>query len=499
MDVDVVLSGGSVIDGTGSEAVRADVAITDGRITAVGADLDLAAPLRLDVTGLTVAPGFIDSHTHDDFALLVHPDMAFKVLGGVTTCIVGNCGMGAAPFGPAAATAAAFHPHADLEPWEGYAGYMDRLSERPPSVNAAVLMGHGTIRAAVLGGRADAPDDDELDRLCDHVREGMEAGCLGLSSGLIYDPGRHASTDELVALAAVVAAHGGLYTSHIRNEGDRLLAAVAEAIDVGRRASLPVVISHLKAAGRANWGRVRDALAMIDEAVVAEGLAVAADQYPYTAGSTVLAALVGQGSFERDDGGLGRTDPQDVVLSSAPDTPERVGRTIAELAAQLGVEPAEAARRQVADDARTTVVLHTMSDDDVRTVMAHPGVMIGSDGVPTLDANPHPRLYGSFARVLGRYARDEGVLPFPEAVHRMTGRTAEVFGLADRGRVAVGMAADLTVLDRQRVIDRGTYEDPHVPPVGIVHVFVGGELVVRDGVHTGARPGRVLRRATASR
>jgi N-acyl-D-amino-acid deacylase len=467
--------------------------VADGQIAAVGPDLDVTAGQRLDASGLTVTPGFIDTHTHDDFALLVHPDMAFKVLGGVTTCVVGNCGMGAAPFAPASSMFHALHPRARVAGWDGYAGYLDRLEAEPASVNAAVLIGHGTVRAAVMGARPSAPTDDQAERLARIVEEGMAAGCLGLSTGLIYEPGSFAATEELVALASVAGAAGGIYASHIRNEGDRLLESVAEAVDIGRLAGVPVVISHLKATGRANWGRVAEALAMID-AANAEGLAVAADQYPYTAGSTVLSALVAQGSFEGDGGGLGRTDPEAVVLASAPGTPERVGLTVADLAARLGVDPADAARRQLADEPGTTVVLHSMSEDDVRTVLAHPGVMIGSDGLPTLDGKPHPRLFGTFARVLGRYARDEGVLAVEEAVHRMTGRPAAVFGFSDRGRVAPGLVADLTVFDAGRIIDRGTYDEPMVPPAGIAHVLVGGVPVVRDGAHTGARPGRVLRR-----
>jgi N-acyl-D-amino-acid deacylase len=491
VDVDLLLTGVSSSTGRAHRPAPPTSPSADGRIVAVAPHLDLTATERLDISGLAISPGFIDAHTHDDFALLVHPDMAFKVLGGVTTCIVGNCGMGAAPFGPASTMAATFHPGAELQPWDGYAGYLDRLTERPASVNAAVLIGHGTVRADVMGNDPSPPDDRQLDRLRELVAEGMAAGCIGMSTGLVYEPGSHAGTDELVALAQVVGSVGGLYTSHIRNEGDRLLESIAEAIEVGRRAAVPVVISHLKAIGAGNWGRVVDALALI-EAANAEGVQVAADQYPYTAGSTVLAALVTQGSFDSGEGGLGHTDPAMVVIASAPATPEREGLTIAHLAEHFGTGPGAAARRQLDDDPRTTVVLHTMSEDDVRTVLAHDGIMIGSDGLPTLEGTPHPRLYGTFARVLGRYARDEGVLSLEAAVHRMTGRTAEVFGLTDRGLVAPGRVADLTVFDPARILDLGTYEAPHAPPRGIAHVLVAGTPVVRNGAHTGARPGRVL-------
>ena len=489
---DLVIQGATLYDGTGAAGRRADVAVRGDRIAAVEATLDPAGAATLDAQGLAVAPGFLDVHTHDDFAVVLHPEMGFKVQGGVTTVVVGNCGMGAAPQAQARGFAAAFHPGLQLPEWDGYAGYLDHLDAAPASCNVAALVGHGAVRAAVLGGEARAPSDAELDRMRAIVREGVDAGCVGFSTGLIYEPGKHAQADEIVALAREFAASGGLYATHMRDEGAGLLDSVRESIAIGERAGVPVQISHHKASGRENWGKVRESLRLIEDAR-ARGLDVTADQYPYTAGSTVLAAVL---SFLEDGGGIGRGRPEDIQLASAPQHPEWEGKTIAALAAAWALSPIDAARRVLdAEGIAATVILHVMCEDDVRTVLRHPTTMIGSDGLPTLHGKPHPRLYGTFARVLGTYARDEHVLPLETAVHRMTGFPARKFGFEGRGELRPGAFADLVVFDPARIADIATYEDPHQPPAGIAHVFVNGAQVVRDGTHTGARPGRTLRRS----
>ena len=489
---DLVIRGATLYDGTGAAGRRADVAVRADRIAAVEPTLDPAGATTLDAQGLAIAPGFLDVHTHDDFAVVLVPKMGFKVQGGVTTVVVGNCGMGAAPLAQARGFAAAFHPGQALPEWDGYRGYLDHLDAAPASCNVAALVGHGVVRAAVMGGEARAPSDAELNRMRALVQEGVAAGCVGFSTGLIYDPGKHAKTDELVALAQEFAATGGLYATHMRDEGMGLLDSVRESIEIGERAGVPVQISHHKASGRASWGKVRASLQLI-EAARARGLDVTADQYPYTAASTVLAAVL---SYLEGGGGIGSGRPEDIQLSSAPQHPEWEGKTIAALATAWELSAIDAARRVLdAEGMGATVVMHVMCEDDVRTVMRHPTTMIGSDGLPTLHGKPHPRLYGTFARVLGNYARDEGVLSLAEAVHRMTGFPARKFGIEDRGEVRTGAFADLVVFDPARVADIATYEDPQQPPAGIPHVFVNGRHVVRDGAHTGARPGRTLRRS----
>jgi N-acyl-D-aspartate/D-glutamate deacylase len=488
---DLVIHGAALHDGSGAPPVCADLAVRGDRIAAIGPDLPGGAA-RVDGSGLALAPGFVDVHTHDDFAAVLYPEMGFKVQGGVTSVVVGNCGMGAAPWPQATAYAAAFHPGRTLPRWDGYAGYLARLDAEPASCNVAALVGLGAVRAAVLGGEARAPSARELDAMRALVREGVEAGCAGVSSGLIYEPGKHAQLEELAALASEARANGGLYATHMRDEGAGLLDSVREAIAVGERAGVPVQISHHKAAGRESWGLVRESLALID-AARARGLDVSADQYPYTAASTVLAAVVSYfaGTGER---GVGRGGPDEVVLSSAPKNPAWEGRSIASLAAEWGVPPLAAAQRVLdAEGFGASVVIHNMSEDDVRTVLRHPSTMIGSDGLPMLHAKPHPRLYGTFARVLGSYVREQGVLPLEEAVHRMTGLSAARFGLADRGLLREGCFADLVLFDPAAIADVATYADPHHPPVGIERVYVNGSEVVRAGAHTGARPGRTLR------
>jgi dihydroorotase/N-acyl-D-amino-acid deacylase len=330
-----------------------------------------------------------------------------------------------------------------------------------------------------------------MGRMKELLEEALAAGAIGLSTGLIYPPGAFAATEELIELCRVVAHHGGIYASHIRDEGSRLLEAVEEAIRIGREAGVPVQISHHKASGRDAWGLVRASLGMIDRAR-ARGLDVTADQYPYTAGSTVLAAVVA--NADRFGGG----GEVEVVIASAPGHPAWEGRSLAELGREWGVAPLEAAARVLdAEGIAATVIMHGMDEQDVQTVMRHPSTMIGSDGIPTLHGKPHPRLYGSFARVLGHYARDLGLLSMHEAVHRMTGFPARKFGLTDRGVVREGAAADLVLFDPARIADVASYADPHHPPAGIAHVFVNGSAVVRDGAHTGARPGRALRRGAA--
>jgi N-acyl-D-amino-acid deacylase len=479
-----------VLDGTGSPGVRRDVAVLRDRIARVADSGSLTpndARAVIDGRRLALAPGFIDVHTHDDFALLLHPEMGFKVLGGVTTCIVGNCGMGAAPFRQPPLFALLFHLEGLPGTWEGYAGYSERLEDAPPSVNVGFLVGHGSIRAGAMGGAKRAPNPAEMDAMRALLREGLEAGALGYSSGLVYEPGRNAATDELVELARELVPFSGLYATHMRDESTRLLDSVREAIEIGEHAGVPVQISHHKASGRDAWGLVRESIRVIDDARL-RGVDVHTDQYPYTAGSTVLSALLNAGAFGRFLGAA-------VVIASSPARPDREGRSIADIARELGLPELEGAQRIAADDPATTIVGHSMCEEDVQTVMRHSVTMIGSDGIPTLGRKPHPRLWGTFARILGRYVRELGVLRLEEAVHRMTGLPAKKFGLEDRGVVREGALADLVLFDPAVVVDRGTFENPEVPPIGVTHVLVNGTFVVRDGAHTGARPGRVLQRS----
>jgi N-acyl-D-amino-acid deacylase len=494
---DLVIRGGVVHDGSGAPGVAADVALRGDRIAAVGTIPDRGLH-EIDAPGLAVAPGFIDVHSHDDFAVLLEPEMPFKVMQGVTTDIVGNCGSGVAPFEAGLIRFRRMHPEANPKPWDGFAGYLERVAEARPSCNVAVLMGQGSLRRGAMGLAERPPTAAELDRMRAWVREGVQAGAVGLSTGLIYEPGRYAGTDEIIALARELGGPaGGLYATHMRNEADGLLDAVREAIRVGEESDVPVQISHHKASGRRNWGRVRDSLRLIDDAR-ARGLDVTADQYPYTAGSTSLHAVAQNGALRSDSpGGIGTVSPVDVLIAAAPSHPQWEGQTLDALARAHGASAEDTVARILAAEGESCfVIVFMMDESDIKTVMAHPTTMIGSDGVPAGN-KPHPRLYGCFPRILGHYVRDEKVLDLPTAIHRMTGMPARKFQLADRGEIRPGAFADLVIFDPATIGDAATYEDPRRFPTGIRSVFVNGVAVAEDGHHTGARPGRALRRARA--
>jgi N-acyl-D-amino-acid deacylase len=493
---DVLICNATVYDGNNNPPVTADVALRGDRIAAVGPQLGKQAATVFDATGLALAPGFVDVHSHDDLSVFLTPEMDFKVMQGVTTDVVGNCGMGAAPYQAAGLFFRLLYPDANLPEWDGYAGYLQAIEQSPPSLNVAALVGHNTLRLAAMGNAQRAPTAGEMAQMRDALREGLGAGAFGLSTGLIYEPGRYAQTEEVIELAREVGPAGGLYTTHMRNEASGLLEAVREALRIGEESGTPVQISHHKAGGKENWGRVRDSLRLLEEAQ-ARGIDATADQYPYTSGSTVLAAVIQNNALNErgTQGGIGRVAPKDLLFASTPHHAEYEGKTLQDLCERFGL-PAEAAAQRVleAEGMGAVVVLEMMDEADVRTVMRHPTTMIGSDGVPAAGAKPHPRLYGTFPRVLGRYARMEGLLPLEEAVYRMTGFPAAKFRLRERGLVRTGFYADLVVFDPAKIVDTGTYADPRQYPTGIHHVFVNGVPVMRDGRHTGARPGRALRR-----
>lgn len=493
--VDVLIRGAQVFDGNGNQPQLADVAIESDRIADVGSLDSVSGRIELDGHGFALAPGFIDVHTHDDFAALAHRDMGFKSRGGVTTCVVGNCGFGAAPFAAAVEMLGALTPGLSFPHYEGHAGYAGLLEQFPPGINIGVLAGHGTFRKAVTGYDARDPSDTEMKSMKSLLHEALDAGVLGMSSGLIYEPGRHAKTCELVELANEMRGTGALYATHMRDEGEHLLDSVREAISIGAQAGIPVQISHHKASGRANWGLVKDSIKLI-EAAQGRGENVHADQYPYTAGSTSLKAVLDNGVFRVGAaGGFASIEPADVLIATAPDHSHWEGKTIADLTASLNMSPLDTCNTIVAASPGTTVVLHMMSEEDVQFVLKHPSTMIGSDGIPTLNGRPHPRLFNSFARVIGHYARDTNLFDMATAIYRMTGLSADKFGLADRGRIAAGNIADLVLFDPNVIVDKGTFEEPNQYPIGIKDVFVNGVAAVSEYQLSSNLAGRVLRRA----
>ena len=479
---DIKIINAHIIDGTGAPMVMGDIALKDGRITALGKVGDIAADHVIDATGLVVTPGFIDCHTHDDRALLDDPDMHCKVSQGVTTVVGGNCGVSLAPFVPAddweMPVPMALLGRKDQYRFPEFSDYVRAFEKATPALNGAMLCGHNTLRAEAMQGDVSRPaDENELTRMRARLSHALDAGAIGVSSGLMYPAGFEAPTAEVAAMAEVAGAKGGLYATHLRNEADKLVQSIEEAAEIGRAGMLPVVLSHHKVTGRSNWGGTKVSLRRIEQ--LAEGQTIHFDVYPYIASATALMA--------------GRIGEAEKVLIVASDKhPKTAGWYLHDIAEEWGMTQVEAAEELMPAQA----IYFAMHEDDVRRVLQHPRAMIGSDGIPGTDA-PHPRLWGSFPRVLGYYSRDEHLFSLETAVHKMTGLTAQVFGFKDRGVLAVGATADITMFDAATVLDRATFEEPTTPADGIRHVIVGGDIVLEDGRRTPARPGRMVRRSAA--
>ena len=486
MAVDLTVRNAVVVDGTGAPAFPADVAVDAGRIVAVG-----NAPggrVEVDARGKVLAPGFVDTHTHDDGALLAHPHLRFKLAQGCTTLVVGNCGF--SPY-PASGAAGGLWGREAAE-IEDLAAFREAVHAARPACNAVALVGHNALRTAAVGEERRPPTGAEQARMRGWVEAAMAQGACGMSTGLIYRPGRWADTEEVVDLAGPVGAAGGVYATHMRNEGDRLLVAVEEALRIGRESGCGVHISHHKAAGRPNWGRVAASLALVDEANAA-GADVTLDVYPYTAGS---GRMIEYFDLERPDADLAAV----IRLASCPAFPAYEGRMLVDVAGETGEElPALVRRILTAPRGDRTICIHfIIAEADIETNLRHPRMMIGSDGIPDLAGRPHPRLYGTMPRVLGEYVRERAVLPLEEAVRRMTSLSCERFGLAERGTVAEGAWADLVVFDATTVRDTATYDDPQQEPEGIDLVVVNGQVAYDHGRHTGVGAGRLLRYRDAS-
>jgi N-acyl-D-amino-acid deacylase len=526
---DILIRGGLLFDGSGGAPTCGDLAIRAGRIAAIGGDLDGAASRVIDADGLAVAPGFIDIKTHSDFTLPINPRAESKVRQGVTTEIIGHCGFSVAPALPGKVELLRDYlsPSAPWLPFRETT-FRDYLDGFPAAaVNAGMLVGHNTLRLMVMGMAERAPTPQELEAMIALLEEALDAGALGLSSGLFTAPGSYARPDEMTALCRVVKRYDAGYFTHIRDESSKVLEAVEEAIDIAETCGVHVEIVHLKCSGMDNWGKAQRALDMIARAK-ARGLDVDCDSYPYAAGSNPLKNLLPQwvqaggvaamlerlrdkatrerlrADIERDGlNNWGRIPSWDCVrISISPHLPQHAGTTIGALAAERGEDPIDTvADYLVADKGATRVLVTSISEDDIRAIVASPLALVGSDGncVATYgtvsQGLPHPRFYGTFPRVIGHYVGELGLIPLELAVHKMTGATAQALKLRDRGLLRKGYRADVTIFDPADFRDRATYADPHQYPSGSrTTVIVNGAIVVADAAHTGALPGRVLRR-----
>jgi N-acyl-D-amino-acid deacylase len=491
MNKKYLLKNATIYDGTGSNPFNGNVLIDDGKIVEVG-NIDNVDAEIIDINGKALAPGFIDMHSHDDVAMFVYPDMDFKLMQGVTTNVNGNCGSGVIPH--SAADIVNWYPNLEGVPeWSSYGEYSELVNKSKTSVHSAFLVGHGPIRKATTGNEERMPTKSEFDTMKAWIKEGMEEGAVGMSTGLIYEPGRYSNTEELIELTKTISPYNGVYFSHMRNEAGNLIQSVEETIKIGEEAGCSIEISHHKVSGQENWGKSVESLNTIDEAR-SRGLNVHSDQYPYNAGSTSLFALVQNNAFTTGDGGMGSQTGDKVTIAGSNVDPSLVGKTLGDLCDEFDLPEQEAAQKILKTDPGIFIVTEGMVEDDIARILAHPTTMIGSDGVP-LPGNPHPRLYGCFPRVLGKYSREDGVISMEEAIHKMTGLSAEKANLNDRGLIKPGLNADIVIFDEDTIIDKATYDNPRVYPEGIIHVFVDGELSVKNGKQTEVRAGKVARRS----
>lgn len=529
MAYNIVIKGAWVIDGTGAPKFKADIGILGERIDKIGEISESQGDIVIDAKGLVVCPGFIDIHSHSDLSILSNAKAESKIMQGITTEVIGNCGFSPAPVKEPAKE----ELKRELEKygldltWKTMGEYFRRIEENGISVNVAPLVGFGTIRACVMNYENRRPTKDELDEMKALTEQAMLDGAFGLSTGLIYAPNCYADTDEIVEVCKVVSQYGGIYASHIRGEGRTLVEAVREAVEIGKRANISVEISHHKAAGVVNWGKVRETIKMIEK-VRREGLNINFDVYPYTASHTSLEALMppwvlegGREKLEerlRDpklrekikyeiensinivdnpivDSGWDRIVP--VYLDSDKNSE---GESLEKIARDVGRDPYDVFFELILRNKNAQVILHEMSEEDVITVMKHPLSMIctDSEALSTSDISriglTHPRGFGAFPRVLGVYVREKGILALEEAIKKMTSMAAKKLGILGRGEITEGAYADIVIFNPQRIKDTATYENPYSYPVGIEYVIVNGEITVKEGKHRGTLEGKVIRK-----
>jgi N-acyl-D-amino-acid deacylase len=515
---DLVIRNAKIIDGSGNPWFKADIGVVGERISKIGRIDD--GHKVIDAESLVASPGFIDTHSHSDLMLIAEPEAMQKTMQGITTEVVGQDGLGEAPVSDETLDdwrryLSGLNGDPDVDwSWRSFGEYLDALDDAGTSINVAALVGHGNLRLLAMGMENRAPTVSELAEMKVILSDSLKEGGFGLSTGLIYPPCVYAETDELTELCRVTADHGGIFVVHMRNEGDRLLESIDEVADIGRDSGVHIHVSHFKASGEKNWGKVDDALARLEE-YRSEGIEFTVDQYPYIAGSTFLSSLLPvsahEGGTERMLARLRNPEERkrikdqitesrglewgwDNILVTSVNTDENKpheGLGLGEIARRRGEEPVEALFNLIIEeDNAATMVSFSMSEEDVRTVIRSPLQMVCTDGIVL--GKPHPRAYGSFPRVLGKYVR-EGTLRLEEAVRKMTSLPTQTLGIKDRGLLRPGMHADITLFDPGKVIDKGTYQDPIQFPEGIEYVIVNGTLTVESGVHTGKRAGKALR------
>jgi len=527
-EYDLVVFGGRVYDGLGNPGIEADIAIKNDRIYRIAPGLKTKwAKQVIDARGYAVSPGFIDPHTHSDTELIANRKAESYIRQGVTTEVGGNCGISYFPIPDALSLEwrRKFKNEWDVDmDWDTMNGFFSRLSDPGIAYNFASLVGHGSIRGKARGLGNGPPTDQEMEEMKQHVRDAMEAGAVGMSTGLEYLPGIYARKDELIELCRIVAQYGGVYATHMRSEGTRLIQALDEAISIARETGISLEISHFKVDYPVNWPKIDEALQMIENARM-EGIRIEVDRYPYTAGSTGLAlyfpmwAKVGSRAeciarledpnnhaklgTALDTMGAKLGSWEKVIIASVKTEENRIfqGKNIIEAAGSVDKEVNTFMRELMIEEGlQVDMITFMMDEDNTRRILAHPLTSIGSDSSarapygPLSKTKPHPRSYGTFPRVLGKYVREENLLSLSEAIRKMTSKTAMKFGIRERGQLKENYFADITIFNPDTVIDKATWSDPHQYPEGIDYVIVNGELVINEGEHTGKLPGKALRK-----
>jgi len=528
-----LIRGAQVIDGSKGEPFRGDIAVEKGVITEVSPSIKGGEQPVIDADGLVAAPGFIDIHSHTDLTIFKHPLAESKALQGVTTEVIGNCGIGAFPVNNERKSVLIdylkihdFHLPSDGLSWNNFTQYADELDRIGLGLNLAPLVAHGALRIAILGAEDRAPSDRELEKLKTLLTESLEQGAWGLSTGLIYPPGSFAKTEELVDLAKILARYEALYTTHIRGEGDTVMEALDEAIAIGKKSGARVEVSHLKAMGKDNWGRGKEALLKLEKARLS-GVDIAADQYPYEATSTSLTALVparahaggvsellkrlASSEAERLQGEIllemnKRGGPSRIVIAEigSAKNARLSGKNLSQIGEFWNCAPETAVMRLLLEEkAAVGAVYFSLSEDDVAAILSSDQVSVGSDGTgmkieEDSGISTHPRSYGTFPRILGVFTREKGILSLAKAIHKMTGLTASRLGLKNRGLIKPGLTADLVLFDPLTIRDQSTFDHPHQYATGVVYSWVNGCPIVQEGIITGNTPGRVLRKRAVS-
>jgi N-acyl-D-amino-acid deacylase len=523
---DLLIKGGTIIDGTGTPGFVGDVLIDEGKVLAIGR-LSSKAKRVIPADGLVVAPGFIDAHSHSDLKLFTDPLAKEKILQGVTTEVLGQDGLGVAPVPKAVQELQSFVEPLlgtlDAWEWQTIGEYLDALQQARPAVNACVHVPHGTIRMVVMGLGAKEATEDDLSAMASLIRQGMDEGAIGLSTGLIYAPAAFSDHRELVALCRAVAEKNGVFTTHMRSESTGVIENVQETIDIGKESGAHVHISHHKVSGMANWGKSKETLSLISMGR-AQGQKITCDLYPYTAGCTMLRTLLPPWSLEKGTKGLlsyladqsARTRIQQDLQTGLPgwDSVARAigwdkivvtnvgsyqgqkleGLSLSQIAKIMAKEPIDALMDLLLiEEGQPSMITFQQDEEDMNRIMRYPYSVFCTDGI-IMGGRPHPRLYGSFPRVLGHYVRERQLLSLEEAIRKMTSLPARLLSFNDIGRIRVGAMADVTIFDPDRITDKATYDDPKQHPEGINWVLVGGEVIVEEGEHTGKRCGRVLRK-----